>query len=198
MSKDDIQHGFGVSNAIAPHRFLVRIPKDRGSAVEILEDFGAAGMDSGLGIICRVRIPRANWRAVADEAKAYLNRRLREKGLKSASFHTGDTPVERLLGRELTVLGWAIEAISPEEAAASVTKWASYRAEELWWLFNQIDRDAGEFDDARTGWRRGVAHIFAPAQAPALEKRKKRRSADGSPHHDHGADLFSYNREGAL
>jgi hypothetical protein len=187
MAKSEIHHGFGVPNDIEPHRFVVKIPQHRGEAVSIDENFGAAGLASNLRSICRVRIPRPTWRAVADEVKVYLNRRLREKGIRAGRFETGEVLVERLLGRELTVLGWAIEEMSPEEAAACVPKWASYRPEELWWLFNQIDRDAGEYDDARTGWRRGIRHVFAPATAPAIEKRAKRRSVDRS----HTPDLFS-------
>jgi hypothetical protein len=183
----EIFHGFGVPNDVAPHRFLVRVPQGRGGTVELIEDYGAAGVASGLGSICRVRVPRATWRAVADEAKAYLNRRLREKKVPASRFTPGETPVERLLGRELCVLAWAVEEMSPEEAAAAVPKWASYRPEELWWIFAQVDRDAGEFDDQPTGWRAGIRLAFAPASAPAVERRKRRRTVDRS----HTPDLFS-------
>ena len=182
----EIFHGFGVPNDIAPHRFLVRVPEGRGGHVELIEDYGAAGVASGLRSICRVRVPRATWRAIADEAKSYLNRRLREKGVRAGRFEPGETPIERLLGRELCVLAWAVETMTPEEAAAAVPKWASYRPEELWWLFSQVDRDAGEFDDQPTGWRAGIRLVLAPASAPAVERRKKRRTVDRS----HTPDLF--------
>lgn len=187
MAMSTFYLGFGVPNDIEPHRFLVMIPQARGEPVDIIENFGAAGLASNLRKICRVRIPRATWRVVADEVRTYLNRRLREKGIKGGRFQTGEVPVERLLGREIAVLGWAIEDMKPEEARAVLAKWSSYRPEELWWIFNQVDRDAGEFDDAKTGWRRGVAHIFAPAEPVAVAKRKKRRSVD----HTQMDDLFS-------
>jgi len=182
----DLYHGFGVPNDIAPHRFLLRVPEGRGGIVEMIEDYGAAGLASGLRSICRVRVARATWRAVAEEARSYLNRRLREKGLPPSRFGTGETQIERLLGRELCVLAWAVETMTPEEAAAAVPKWAAYRPEELWWMFTQVDRDAGEFDDQPTGWRSGIQLVFNPTSAPALERRKKRRTVDRS----HTLDLF--------
>jgi hypothetical protein len=182
----DIYHGFGVPGGYDPHRFIVNVPEGRGGSVDLIEDYGAAGAASGLRSICRDRLPRPTWRAIAGEVKSYLNRRLREKDLPRSTLKVGENPVERLLGREICVLAWAIEKMTPEAAAAAALKWGSYRPEELWWLFAQVDRDAGEFDDQPTGWRAGIQLVFNPASAPAVERRKKRRTVDRS----HTLDLF--------
>lgn len=179
-------NGFGVPNTIAPHHFLVKIPKERAEPVTFWEEFGAEGIASGERKLCRVMIPRATWRAVAEPAKQYLNRRLREKGLKASRFATGDTPVDRLLGREIAVLGWAIEGLDPERAALAAAKWATYRPEELWWIFAQVDREGGEFDGPKVGWRIALPHIFTGVGISETGKRKpKPRPAVDTP------DLFS-------
>lgn len=189
--------GFGVPEGeTLPHCFRITVPAGRGGTVEITEDFGVAGDAVGLREICRSRLPRAVWRAVSDEVKAHLNRRLREKKIRAATFRPGDaTFVERLLGREVAVLAWAIERHTPEVAASCVPKWASYRPEELWWIFAQVDRDAGEFDDEPAGWRLGIPSLFLPARSSVVIRSRKRRSViQGEPL----PDLFSHVEGGSL
>ena len=116
------------------------------------------GQDTANAKLCRVEVPRDAWRKVTDGLKGHLNRRLKEKGLKVCRFATGDNRVERILGRELMVLAWAIEDATADEAAIAFTRWSSHRPEELWWLFQQIDRDGGEWDSRGPAgaWRSGT------------------------------------------
>lgn len=155
-----ITHGFGVPNDMAPHQFLVRIPAGRTDPVEVWEDFGAAAAGSAAQRLCRAAVPRDTWRQVTEGVKAHLNRRLKEKGLKASRFNAGDNRIERILGRELCVLAWAIEAATPDEAAIAFTRWSSHRPEELWWLFQQIDKDGGEWDSSKSGWRIAIRHAL--------------------------------------
>lgn len=172
-TQTDITHGFGVPNSAMPHQFLVRIPQGRADAVEVWEDFGAAAAATSAQTLCRVSVPRETWRQVAEGLKAHLNRRLKEKGIKGSRFATGDNRVERILGREITVLAWAIEDATPDEAAIAFTRWSSYRPEELWWLFQQIDRDGGEWDDSKDGWRLAIRHALI-REGDGGEKKPKR------------------------
>lgn len=153
-------HGFGVPSGPMPHQFLVRIPQAKGAPVEIWEDFGAAAKDTAHERLCRAEVPREAWRKVSEGLRGYLNRRLKEKGLKVARFRTGETCVERILGREMMVLAWAIEDATATEAAIAFNRWSSHRPEELWWLFQQIDRDGGEWDSPKTGWRMAIRHAL--------------------------------------
>jgi len=121
MAEKLITHGFGVPNDPLPHQFLIRIPAGRTDPVEVWEDFGAAGVGTTAQRLCRATIPRDTWRQVAEGVKAHLNRRLKEKDLKASRFKAGDTRVERILGRELCVLTWAIEDATPDEAAIAFT-----------------------------------------------------------------------------
>lgn len=188
MVEDKITHGYGVPNDPLPHQFLVRIPSGRMDPVEVWEDFGAAGLGSAVQKLCRAAISRDTWRQVAEGVKGHLNRRLKEKELQASRFNTGDNRVERILGRELCVLAWAIEDATPDEAAIAFTRWSSHRPEELWWLFQQIDRDGGEWDSSKTGWRLAIRHaLIRDVKETAKTARRVRPTspAENTP------DLFS-------
>jgi hypothetical protein len=174
-----ITHGFGVPNDLAPHQFLVRVPTGRTAPVEVWEDFGAAALGTAAQKLCRTVVQRDTWRQVAEGVKAHLNRRLKEKDLKGSRFNTGDNRVERILGRELCVLAWAVEDATPDEAAIAFTRWSSHRPEELWWLFQQIDRDGGEWDSPRTGWRIAIRHalIRDGEEAPTAARHPRPKTA---------------------
>lgn len=187
MAEKVITHGFGVPNDPLPHQFLVRIPAGRTDPIEVWEDFGAAAVGTAAQKLCRTAVPRDTWRQVAEGVKSHLNRRLKEKDLKGSRFGSGDNRIERILGRELCVLTWAIEDATPEEAAVAFTRWTSHRPEELWWLFQQIDKDGGEWDSPKTGWRVAIRHalIREGEEAPSANRRPRPKStADKTP------DLF--------
>lgn len=188
MAGKSITYGFGVPNNTAPHQFLVRVPPGWVDPVEVWEDFGAAALGTVAQKLCRTVVPRDTWRQVAEGVKAHLNRRLKEKDLKGSRFSTGDNRVERILGRELCVLAWAIEDATPDEAAIAYTRWSSHRPEELWWLFQQIDRDGGEWDSPRTGWRIAIRHALirdGDAAPKAAHRPRPVTPAEKTP------DLFS-------
>lgn len=187
MAEKAITRGFGVPNDPLPHQFLVRIAKDHSSPVEIWEDFGAAAVGTAGQKLCRVAVPRATWRQVAEGVKSHLNRRLKEKGLKGSRFATGDSRIERILGRELCVLTWAIEDATAEEAAIAFTRWSSHRPEELWWLFQQIDKDGGEWDSPKSGWRIAIRHalIRDSDEMPTTTRRPRTK-----PPIENSPDLF--------
>jgi hypothetical protein len=126
-------------------------------------------------------------RGAARGLKQHLNRRLKEKGIKASRFATGENKVERLLGRELVVLAWAIEDATADEAAIAFTRWSSHRPEELWWLFQQIDRDGGEWDSPKTGWRMAVRHALIREGEVQQPRPRRPRPALEEP----TPDLFS-------
>ncbi|MFP2873300.1 anti-phage-associated DUF3780 domain-containing protein [Acetobacter tropicalis] len=176
MAGKPVTHGFGVPNDPLPHQFLVRIQPGHADPVEVWEDFGASAVGTMEQKLCRVAVPRTTWRQVADGVKSHLNRRLKEKDLKGSRFATGNNRVERILGREVCVLAWAIENATPDQAAIAFTRWSSYRPEELWWLFQQIDKDGGEWDSPNTGWRVAIRHALIRDEAPETPRRPRPKS----------------------
>ena len=79
------------------------------------------------------------------------------------------------------MLAWAVEDATPDEAAIAFTRWSSHRPEELWWLFQQIDRDGGEWDSPKTGWRIAIRHalIRDGEDAPKANRRPRPATTGG-------------------
>jgi len=158
-----VTHGFGVPDDVAPHQFVVVIPKALHEPVEIWEDFGAKRLDRLDNKVKRAVVPRDAWRGVVEDATRYLNQRLRKNKIKVSKFRLGENRVERILGRELCVLAWSVERASADAAKIAGRRWSSYRPEELWWLYQQIERDAGTWDALDVGWRRAIRDALTNA-----------------------------------
>ncbi|MBO6084921.1 MAG: DUF3780 domain-containing protein, partial [Acetobacter sp.] len=62
-------------------------------------------------LILRVLLSRQRWLAIREPVQREFNARLKAYKLKTASWKTGENDVERLLGAELCVLAWAVEAM---------------------------------------------------------------------------------------
>ena len=91
------------------------------------------------------------WSAIR-EGTACLQRAIKEHKLATGTWKVGDTPVDRLLGKELCVLAWAVEQLDPEKSVA-VRNWFALRPEERWWLFGMTAIATGGISDAEKGWR---------------------------------------------
>jgi hypothetical protein len=149
--------GFGAPNEMDPHHFSVEIPAARTDDVIITEHYGLRGGANGLpDSIVRCRLPRATWAGIAEEAKRVLNERLKEKKLSSSRWASGSNMIERLLGRELCVLAWAVEAAPKETIPNALRNWVGLRPDERWWLFSMAASMTGGVDDADIGWRKAI------------------------------------------
>lgn len=172
--------GFGCPNEIDPHHFTVTIPSGNEADVVIKELFGLRGGTNGVpDEIERCRLPRATWRAIANDLRRVLNERLKEKKLATSRWSTGSNKVERLLGKELCVLAWAVEKADPALIPGAVNRWVGLRPEERWWLFAMAARSTGTSTDADVGWRKAlrVALTEEPSTDEVQEIRKVRRKA---------------------
>jgi hypothetical protein len=105
--------------------------------------------------ILRCEVPRDVWDAAAPEARAEFNRRLRLEGKPSGRWAADDTAVQRLFGKELLVLLWAIEqsGVSPEEIAVGIRNWLGLKPEERWWLYTMTAAATGLAHQVGMGWR---------------------------------------------
>ena len=88
-----------------------------------------------------------NWEEEADVITALVT------AMAAPTEPLGDTPVDRLLGKELCVLAWAIERLEPEKISIAVRNWLALRPEERWWLFGMTAMATGGLHDADKGWR---------------------------------------------
>ncbi|WP_236849073.1 anti-phage-associated DUF3780 domain-containing protein [Candidatus Thiodictyon syntrophicum] len=165
--------GFGVPATSDPHHFVVAIPRGNAAPVLIREHLGMGSETAREQVIDRVLLERHRWTAIRAEVGRAFNARLKEHDLATGTWKIGDTPVDRLLGKELCVLAWAIERLDPEKIGSAVRNWLALRPEERWWLFGMTAMTVGGIGDADRGWR--VALRYALGDTAQSELFKPRR-----------------------
>jgi Protein of unknown function (DUF3780) len=170
--------GFGCPDTTDPHRFEVDIPAGRTGTVLIEEHYGIkAGINGLPEVIERCHLPRPIWSMIADDVKRDFNERLRAKKLATSRWTVGLNKVERLLGKELLVLAWAVEKASPESIPNAIRNWVGLRPEERWWLFTVTAAATGLPEDADVGWRKALR--FALTENPLSEPLTERLDVFG-------------------
>lgn len=162
--------GFGVPATTDPHHFMVEVPKSSTGAVRIIESLGLQAQDQQTSIIERVVIERSRWTAIRSEVQRAFNARLKEHSLRVSAWKVGDNPVDRLLGKELCVLAWAVEEMAPENIPIAVRNWLALRPEERWWLFGMTAMSTGGVHDGNTGWRLALRHALGDVAQNELFK----------------------------
>ena len=178
--------GFGVPDTVDPHHFVVTIPAGRSGDIVISEHYGVTASNDEPDVLIRCRLTRSAWRSIADACKRVLNDRLKEKKLKPSRWSAGDNPVERLLGKEICVLAWAVEAADPQTYPVAAAAWVGLKPEERWWLFRMADQGSGGAEDTDIGWRKAIRVGFTESPGPEeirAKKKSKKRNIEG--------DLFS-------
>lgn len=150
---------FDCPDIYAEHAFLVRLTRGRDARAVVTEVFGRAPTEREPSwapeTVLRCEAPRAAWDAVAGEARAEFNRRLRADGKPSGRWGAEETAVQRLFGKELLVLLWAVEApdVRPEEIPVAVRNWLGLKPEERWWLYTMTAAGTGLAHQTGLGWR---------------------------------------------
>jgi hypothetical protein len=170
---------FGVPASTDPHCFIVRIPKSNNDLVLISENLGMQSRDHSLNVIERAALERPRWNAVRSEVQRAFNARLKEHHLRVSSWKVGDNLVDRLLGKELCVLAWAVEGMNTENIPIAVRNWLALRPEERWWLFGMSAMNTGGVLDGDKGWRLALRHALGDVAQheglkPNVTKRKKK------------------------
>ena len=153
----DVYTGFGCPNTVDPHHFKVLIPAGRADEVTIIEDFGLRGGTNGVPeFVERCRLPRSQWTAVANTVKQAFNERLKEKKLPTSRWIVGENRLDRLLGKELCVLTWAVETVASGLVPNALRNWLALCPEERWWLFSKAVTETGLAEQVDVGWRKAI------------------------------------------
>jgi hypothetical protein len=126
-------------------------------------------------VIDRVLLERPRWTAIRAEVQRAFNARLAAHGLKPSSWKVGDNPVDRLLGKELCVLAWAVEQMDKEKIPVAVRNWLALRPEERWWLFGMAAMSTGGVMDGGKGWRIALKHALGDVAQSELLAPSARR-----------------------
>ena len=171
--------GFGVPASSDPHHFKVIIPKANSGKVQISEYLGLQAQSDEFAVIDRVIIERLRWTSIRAEVQRTFNARLKNHDVKTASWKVGENFVDRLLGKELCVLAWAVENMEIERIPVAVRNWLALRPEERWWLFGMTAMSTGGIKDGDKGWRMALRHALGDvAQSDQLKPRGRKLVRD--------------------
>ena len=155
--------------------YVISQPKPIGAAsvppVQVYERFSwTADGDQQLTPADRLRIEisKNKWIEVKAALTSEFNARLKKEGLKPGKFpQFGGMPVERLFGKELMLLLWAIEDCDLSAVSTAVRNWKGLLPEERWWLYTMTNAATGEIHD-RKGWRKALR--YALCENPVVER----------------------------
>ena len=168
--------GFGVPATSAPHHFKITIPPGNSGKVQISEYLGMQASSEEFAVMDRVLLDRSRWIAIRSEIQRAFNARLKEHDLRTSAWKVGENLVDRLLGKELCVLAWAVEEMELEKIPIAVRNWLALRPEERWWLFGMTAMVTGTMKDAGRGWRLALRHALGDvAQSDLMQPRARRQ-----------------------
>jgi hypothetical protein len=155
--------GFGFIPEETKHHFLLRIPRSKNNEVVVYERFEWDDCEEQKSEIneknLKVMISREKWDAINDFIQKEFNKRLTARNTLVGKFKTGDNPIERLLGKELILLLWAIEDSDPSLIHTAIKNWLGLSQEERWWLFTMSNATTGNYADKR-GWRKAIRYAL--------------------------------------
>lgn len=157
-----VTRGFGFDPAHAPHHFAVVPDRSGGVAIVerfILEDEADAATQHP---VIKVRLDAYRWERIAPIAADEFNDRLRRVGLKAGVWRKGETLIAPHLGKELTLLAWAVEDADPTFIPNMLANWRGLAPEERWWLYSTVNATSGHAEHGRErGWRKAIKIAFA-------------------------------------
>ena len=156
--------GFGAPDRADAHCYLVRIPPHaagREAIVTIAEDFGLPGADGSRDIVERCALSRGDWNTIQGALAREFNERLDARELPRSRWLPGTNHVERLLGKELVILAWAIEqGLDIGAPCRAIERWRKLTPEARWWLATMTCGATGSAEQRGIGWRAALRMAF--------------------------------------
>lgn len=182
--------GFGFDPSESKHHFLVIIPKTATDKVLIYERF-EWGMEEETvkktGEISifdpleqkidqrfdrlKCELSRAKWKEIENDLRSEFNQRLKSYGQKSAAWKQGQNVLQRLLGKELTLLCWAIEDCDMKVITTAIKNWQGLKPEERWWLYTMTNASTGEAS-TKYGWRTAIRYALTENPVTGIDKQR--------------------------
>jgi hypothetical protein len=175
MASKKIPIGFGFNPDDSEHHFLVSIPKHHSENIIIYERFKWQRDQESQEIDENIDKPKVTlsykkWKIIEDSLGNEFNSRLRQNNLPISKWKPGQNILERLLGKELILLAWAIEDVDESLISIAVRNWQGLSPEERWWLFTMTNASTGGLYDKK-GWRKALR--YALTENPIMEKDKQ-------------------------
>jgi len=161
------QIGFGFNPTESTHHFVVILPAE-GTADPVLieERFTYGDVADNRVPEARARIDSYTWGRIAAEVQGHFNRRLKDAGKGTSAFRLGENLLAPYLGKELTVLLWALDGVDPTDLPNALANWLGFVPEERWWLYTTVKASGAGPDDRDRGWRKAIRWAFAENPAP--------------------------------
>jgi len=172
MAKKRETIGFGFIPEETEHHFCVYTPKSKTQNIEIYERFIWSNEEKQTikkEDILKVKLSQKKWDIIKPILREEFNNRLKKNNLKVGKWRE-ETIIERLFGKELVLLCWAIEDVELNSVDFAIKNWLGLSPEERWWLFTMTNAATGNFDDRR-GWRKAIR--YALTENPIMETEKK-------------------------
>jgi hypothetical protein len=150
---------FDCADIYEEHGYLVRLTKGRDAKVQVFEVFGRPPTEREAQwapeTVLRCEASRDVWDIISPELRSEFNRRLKAEGKPSGRWGADETTVQRLLGKELLVLLWAVELadVKSEETLVAIRNWIGLKTEERWWLYTMTAAATGLAHQYGMGWR---------------------------------------------
>jgi hypothetical protein len=159
------------------HHFIVNIPKENTAPVRIEEHFDWNNVESTSpikGSKIKVILDRYRWERIAEPARKQFIKRMRAAGLRPQSWRQGEaTLLAPHFGRELTLLGWAIEDIDESLIPNAIANWLGLEQEERWWLYTTVNATFVKPEIGRDrGWRKAIKIAFSENPIPEIPQER--------------------------
>ena len=187
MAKIKEYIGFGFYPSESKHHFLVLIPTTGNGRVLIYERFEWGSEDDNPDMLTgqktlfdqpeqkidqrfdrlKCELSRNKWKEIESALRLEFNLRLKEYGIKKANWKPGQNPVQKLLGKEMTLLCWAIEDCDLKVIPTAIKNWQGLKPEERWWLYTMTNASTGDAH-AKYGWRTAIR--YALTENPVMEQ----------------------------
>ena len=155
--------GFGFNPSETHVHFMVTIPVNETGDVLFYERsrWSAARVQTIISKKDKAKasLPYAKWNKISGALSNEFNRRLKKKKIVPGEWTAPQVPVERMLGKEMMVLVWAVEDADPALIPTAIRNWLGFSPEERWWLFTITNAMSGNLGERR-GWRKALRFAF--------------------------------------
>jgi hypothetical protein len=149
-------YDFGFDPEISPNHFAV---VHQGSSVVSFVEYLTWDADDQEAVPpkFKAKLYTSHWLRIAEAAANVFNRRLRQDGLRAATWRKTTTRLAPHFGKELVLLAWATEDADLTVIPNIVANWSGLAPEERWWFYTTINATIGHAEHGKDrGWRKAI------------------------------------------